>query len=304
MKKLLLAIAIILPTAFALQSFDEKNSQPSIQADSVCFTRDILPTVNSNCAMAKCHDAITHKDNLTLTSYAGIMKAVKAGSSATSGLYREVKNNAMPEAPYNKLPDTLKTLIKNWIDQGAKNNTCAENPCDSNGITYTKDIKWLITTNCLGCHSGSAPNGGVSLEDDETNGIIKDRILCCVSHGAGCKAMPPNGINLSSCEVAKVRAWVNASTTNVKNDESGLAFVNVVPSVAREQATIKFGVAQEGTVTIQLYSYSGALVRTITTEHFSQGTHTVPLTFNGVAGGVYFVRILNGKAVRSAMVVH
>jgi hypothetical protein len=64
--------------------------------DTLCFQRDILPIFHSNCAMAKCHDAITHKDGYTLLNYSGVMKGVKAGNATQSKLYRVVNENEMP----------------------------------------------------------------------------------------------------------------------------------------------------------------------------------------------------------------
>ena len=163
MKKLFYLLLIAVPVIVGLQSFDRTDSAPTIQADTVCFTRDILPIINSNCAQSGCHDAISHKDNLNLTTYSGIMKAVKAGSPSTSSLYRQISNNQMPQYPYSRLSDTMKTLINLWITQGAKNTTCTTTNCDTVNVTYEGTIKPIITFNCMGCHGGASPDGGVDL---------------------------------------------------------------------------------------------------------------------------------------------
>ena len=48
---------------------------------TICFERDILPIIVTNCAKAGCHDAITKEENRNYTSYSGIVtkEDIKAG---------------------------------------------------------------------------------------------------------------------------------------------------------------------------------------------------------------------------------
>lgn len=303
MKKLLLLLALAVPVIVGLQSFDRTDNNDVILADSVCFTRDILPIINSNCAQSGCHDATSHKDNLTLTSYAGIMKIVKAGSPSTSGLYREISKNTMPQLPYNKLSDTMKTLISTWITQGAKNTTCPTTNCDSVNVTYEGTIKSIITFNCLGCHSGGSPDGGVNLASDDVIDGIKDRILCCVSRPTKCAAMPKNNINLTSCQIAQIRAWVNGVQSSVSNTDPLIEYLNVTPTIMNDAGKISFSIRRDERVIVSLFSYDGREVKRLVNDMYSAGNHEVTLQASSLQSGVYFVRLRTGNAVRSAMFV-
>lgn len=304
MKFLLVALLVIVPLALGLQSFNQHDSQASIQADSVCFTRDVLPIINSNCAMAKCHDAITHSEGFNLTTYQGVMKGIKAGSPSTSSIYREINSNAMPQSPFNKLSDTMKSIIRLWIQQGAKNSTCAPINCDTLNVNYDTHIKPLVTKNCLGCHSGGQPEGGVNLSDDITVDALKEKILCCVTHGSGCKPMPPNNINLNICELGQVRNWVlGTSTTNVNADAAQIPELSIF-TLGNDAVRIRYRVENSQPVTLSFYSYSGRELRRIDEGVVSIGEHEVSLSTASLPSGVYFVRVQAGRAIRSAMLVH
>ena len=56
-----------------------------------CFTRDILPVLNSKCGIAGCHDPITHEEGYVFTSYTTTMEAVNPGNPSNSKLYEVIK---------------------------------------------------------------------------------------------------------------------------------------------------------------------------------------------------------------------
>jgi hypothetical protein len=85
-------------------------------------------------------------------------------------------------------------------------------PCDTTNITYTKDIKAILTRNCLnqGCHLAGSNFGGVILEDftKTSEAISSDRLINSVKYSSGgAKNMPPTG-KLSPCEIDKIDAWI------------------------------------------------------------------------------------------------
>jgi hypothetical protein len=54
MKKLILFSFLAVISILGLQGFGhDAGTSPTIQVDSVCFSRDVLPILNSNCAMSK-----------------------------------------------------------------------------------------------------------------------------------------------------------------------------------------------------------------------------------------------------------
>lgn len=99
----------------------------------VSFKKDVFPILSENCLA--CHKAGGEglaKSGLNMESYEGLMKGTKlgpivvAGSAVSSTLVLLVERQAHPSInmPKGQPPiaaDKIK-IIRQWIDQGAKNN--------------------------------------------------------------------------------------------------------------------------------------------------------------------------------------
>lgn len=186
-------------------------------ADTVYFQNTVLPIIISNCAMAGCHDAITHKEGLTLTNYNGIMKMVKPGNASGSKLVSVITTNnsgdVMPPPPMAKLSTTQIDAIKKWINQGAKNNNCAS--CDTSSFTYSAAVKSIMANKCNGCHSGASASAAIDLTT--YNGVktvaLNGRLMGSLQFKAGFVGMP-QGARLPDCEVKQIQKWIDAGTLN------------------------------------------------------------------------------------------
>ncbi len=114
----------------------------SCSQPQVSFSKDILPVFNDRCLV--CHDGKgegSDKTDYLTTTYEEVMKGTKygpvviAGDSMSSTLYRVISHRTDPKIqmpPHHNISlaegrsEPLKSeeieLVKNWIDQGAKNN--------------------------------------------------------------------------------------------------------------------------------------------------------------------------------------
>ena len=93
----------------------------------------------------------------------------------------------------------------------------ATGPCETTGVTYNSTIVSLLQANgCLGCHSGGAPSGNISLEGYNNVRIValNGKLYGVVSHSAGFSPMPQGGNKMSSCNINKIKAWVDAGANN------------------------------------------------------------------------------------------
>jgi hypothetical protein len=72
-----------------------------------------MPIINSNCI--GCHSGSTPQGNIVLSDYTSMLAAVNNGK-----LQKILNNKTMP--PINSLSDCKATVIKKWINDGAKNN--------------------------------------------------------------------------------------------------------------------------------------------------------------------------------------
>ncbi len=206
-------------------SGDTTHSVPQIPCspDSVYFSRQVLPILNSNCATAGCHDGTSKEDDVQslFTSYDNTMKsaAVKKNASTSRSLYWYITlgtgDKHMPPSGYNQLTAEQKAIILKWMDQGKKDLYCDE--CDTTNITFTSTIYPLMVTNCKGCHTGTSPGGNISLNtytDIKTIAIDPTgRFIGALLHDPKFKPMP-NNTKLSDCDINKIKIWIRAGTPN------------------------------------------------------------------------------------------
>ncbi len=303
MKKLLLLCFLVIPAVLPLQSFLEQPSNQGIEADTICLSRDILPIFNSNCAQAGCHDATTHRDGVVTTTYDLVMKGIRAGNPNTSSFYRQINQKTMPQFPYLPIPDSLKNRIAAWITAGAKNNACADLPCDTTNIDYLRDIKPILQVNCVGCHQSSLAGGGVHLDNDENNDLLKETIYATVAHLEGAKAMPVNIAALSKCQVAKIRNWAfPASTSGVDDQQNAQPRIQVIPSVSGNDV-LRFSLLQPAYVTISVFAADGSQISQQSNVLAHSGANDQQLGTAQLPHGLYFVRLVaDGRVVSQKFV--
>jgi len=206
------------------------ETNPGIQADSVCFSRDVLPIFLSNCAMSGCHDASTHSHGIDVSSYTSIMKGISAGNPSGSKYYRAMLGSGddkMPPYPRTPVSAAQLNTISIWITQGAINTDCSAN-CDTTNVTFTGTIKPIISNFCLGCHSGSGAQGGVDLSNDATVQSMKARIYLDVSRVAGSHPMPPSSA-VDGCSLKQINIWANGGTvTPTPCDTTNITYKNQI----------------------------------------------------------------------------
>lgn len=193
-----------------------QNIPPVVEA---CFSRDVLPVMLSSCAISGCHDATTAAEGVRLYSYTTVMQSgVTAYQPASSRVYNALSKAAgsediMPPSPYQLLPQAAIDSIYRWILLGAKNETCVT-ACDTvSTITYTLHISPIVQSNCLGCHSGGSPSGGVPLSTyaDVVYAVNNNHLIQSVNR-TGTFPMPPSS-SLSTCEIRQFELWAQTGTT-------------------------------------------------------------------------------------------
>ena len=188
----------------------------------IYFNKDILPLLNSNCAMSGCHDAKEAAAGYNFTYYYGVMSAVSAGNPTGSKLYTSLLSIDRRRMPKNAEPlsSSQMEIIYNWIAQGAKNQTCDDNGfCDTSNIKYSTIISTIIANNCDGCHSnsGAQQNGGGIVLTDYNNlaaQVVNGKLMGDINFASGHNPMPKNGNQLSSCDRNKIQQWINRNYPN------------------------------------------------------------------------------------------
>lgn len=198
-----------------------QNEKPC-HPDTVYFQNDILPLLQSSCALAGCHDAITQEDGVNLTNYNSVINTadVKPMQPNKSDLYEVLieddPDKRMPPPPKQALSADQIDMVYTWIMQGALNNSCEGGPCDSIHVAFNLTIAPIIQNHCLGCHSGASPSGGISLAGYPNIVTVANngKLLGSITHSTGYVAMPQNSNKLSTCQIAQIRKWINDGTPN------------------------------------------------------------------------------------------
>lgn len=187
--------------------------------DSVCFSEEILPLIQSNCAKSGCHDAAATGDLMPLTNYNQVMQITSPYNPGGSLLYNVIRGHQtdiMPPSPNPQLTAAQIQLINNWIMEGAKQNIDCGMSCDTNTFTYSGAVNLIIQNNCRGCHSGSSPGGGISLQSyaDVLVIVNNGKLWGSVNHVPGYIGMPLNSSMLSSCRLRQIKRWIDAGAQN------------------------------------------------------------------------------------------
>lgn len=100
---------------------------PADQMEQICFTDQVLPIFQNSCGTSGCHDAKSSESGYVFTDYASIMKSITPGNASKSKAYQAMTSTILLMPPDNALPESKRTIIRIWIEQGAKQTTCGSN---------------------------------------------------------------------------------------------------------------------------------------------------------------------------------
>jgi len=211
------------PTDTTGNPVDTTTSNPC-DTNLVYFSKTILPILVSNCAKSGCHDAATHKEGIILDNFDNVMKSkvVKPFDINDSKMLRYITENdpddVMPPAPNQRLNGQQISAIAKWILQGAKDLTCDENAgqCVTTNVSYSGFVAPLLSTFCVGCHSGGAPSGGISFTSYAGVKAVatSGRLYGAISWSTGFQKMPLGSAQLSQCNIDKIKGWIDEGALN------------------------------------------------------------------------------------------
>lgn len=84
-------------------------------------------------------------------------------------------------------------------------------------VTFSSTINSILVNNgCIGCHGGIAPSGNISLEG---HALVKRKVddgtlWGAVNHLPGFSPMPQGGNKMNSCDISRIKAWIDAGSPN------------------------------------------------------------------------------------------
>lgn len=91
--------------------------------------------------------------------------------------------------------------------------------CDTTVSNFSTEIKPILSSYCLSCHSNSAAlssGGGVKLQDyaDVMTYVSNGRLAGSIQHMSGFSPMPKGGGTLSNCDISMINAWITKGALN------------------------------------------------------------------------------------------
>jgi hypothetical protein len=90
------------------------------------------------------------------------------------------------------------------------------NTCDTATVTYSVSIVPILSANCITCHGGSIPAGGIDLSiySNVKQQVDNGKLWGAVSQAPGYKPMPRNSDKLNDCNLNKIKLWILAGAPN------------------------------------------------------------------------------------------
>ena len=89
-------------------------------------------------------------------------------------------------------------------------------PCDSTNASYSKTILPIMVANCNTCHSTAIASGNVIT--DTYTGLntvaLNGKLWGGVNWQSGFYPMPNGGAQLSTCDLGKIKNWINQGAPN------------------------------------------------------------------------------------------
>lgn len=193
--------------------------------NKVYFVNDVMPYLNSTCAVPGCHDNKGPAAFIDLSSYEAIMNSkvkgkniVQPGDALNSKLCRVFfLLDLVPMPPpfnYGIPPQGRDNIIK-WVQDSARNTAC-DGRCDTINYTFRRNIAPLINKYCTGCHYGSYNSGNVLLTNyREIKAMVdSNKLIQSMTATEGVKKMPTGVVTMQPCEIIQVRKWIENGALN------------------------------------------------------------------------------------------
>lgn len=221
-----LSSLLILTTFLWISSCQHEPSIPDNLAD-ICFEREVLPIFLNSCSMTGCHDGNDESD-LVLNNYLNISHAVEPGNPSQSIIYQAITartgENRMP--PDQPLSEENRTIIRLWIEQGAKLTVCPDQFLPPGALEdyvnpracFSRDILPVLISSCAipGCHDTQTHKEGYIFASYTTamNAVkpgnpSDSKLYEVITKTTGEDMMPPSPYSrLSQANIDSIAAWI------------------------------------------------------------------------------------------------
>lgn len=83
-------------------------------------------------------------------------------------------------------------------------------------VSYSINIVPLFQQKCYGCHTSNSPSGGIAMGSyDKDMALAKTgKLYGSIAHTLGYSPMPKGSPKMTTCQIASVKAWIDANYPN------------------------------------------------------------------------------------------
>ena len=100
------------------------------------------------------------------------------------------------------------------VEEGPEEPAPEEDDCDLDAVTFSSNVKTIISDNCEGCHNAGFAQGGVMLTNyDEIKTVAESGQLAGVLRADGYPQMPTSG-PLEDCDIEQIEKWIENGNPN------------------------------------------------------------------------------------------
>lgn len=197
MKKGIIVTAMMTSMLIYLLPSCYKNKEDVLSLPAVSFRSDVVPIiVSGGCG---CHNngttravQFSHADTVF---YDGILSRVSLFNAWVNG-------GTHPGGGEIDFKTNEKSIIKKWIDAGAKDDGGG---CDVTGtITYTEKIAPIYTTTC----KGSTCHGGIAIALDYDKLVADKTTISSIMNSGGVTGHPGGVLSLGTCTINIFKEWI------------------------------------------------------------------------------------------------
>ena len=188
---------------------------PGDTCDETLVYFNEVEMVFAGCAISGCHDGSNSKAYRLISHQDIVINALEDDDIADweeSDLYERLVKKAndpdevMPPPPMSPLSAETIELLKKWVEQGATNKVCGG--CDTTDVTYTNQIKNVISTSCQSCHNSSPTSQSIDLTNYLAVSVSANNILDRISRNESANGfMPRNGMK-NDCNIDLMEKWI------------------------------------------------------------------------------------------------
>jgi hypothetical protein len=102
---------------------------------------------------------------------------------------------------------------KSELLYGSGNTPCTDT---AGTVSYTQKVVPILQQFCYSCHSGGFPSGNISMGTYTSDKTIAQngKLYGSINHSSGYVAMPQGAPQLSNCQIAVIKKWIDSGIPN------------------------------------------------------------------------------------------